>query len=426
MACSGESSSTSEDSDVLEREAYDGAVRIYIDPDALPDGVTADAITITELTAADLPDLDGPPPQIALRVGPAGTVFNEPLIVAVELEFDPDSGETPSFTLASGEGGADLEALPIASLVPVGDPETRQFIVTLELPHLSDLYGQVAVVNGVRAAITAPVQDEFPIGQPFTVTAEAEVVGYERYTDASVAHVHPFGNRPARISGNLYVTEGAVRRVTSADSAAPDHTRSVLTQGLRELVEGTGRQSPETTLLSYNHTEVPAGEQRRLTIGLECERTGPFVVVFAAQFRRMSTVQTLGRGSTVRSEQTADWPQGAIARFVGLCVAAPRAPTEMTPTSTPSVAANLVPDGTYEVAATWSEGTGGCGFPAGFTDRLRIVVDGSTIEFNQDSARDTNTGSIDASGNFSVSQESPPEDYNGKMNADGSGTAVNR
>ena len=76
MACSGESSSTSEDSDVLEREAYDGAVRIYIDPDALPDGVTADAITITELTAADLPDLDGPPPQIALRVGPAGTVFN--------------------------------------------------------------------------------------------------------------------------------------------------------------------------------------------------------------------------------------------------------------------------------------------------------------------------------------------------------------
>lgn len=426
LACSdGGRTDDSANTTVPTVEAYGGAVRLYVDPGALPEGMAPDAITMTELTAADLPDLDGPLPQIALRIGPSGTVFEEPLTVAIELEFDPDSGEVPSFTLASGEGGADLDVLPVTSLLAVGDPSTSsRFVVTLELPHLSELYGQVTVANGVRAAIVEPIESEFPIGQPFTVTTEARVVGDDQFTQPGLARVHPIGNRPARISGNIYVTAGAVRRVPDSDAARPDHTRSVLPQALRGLVDGVGRQSSETTLLAYNHVEVPLGEARRHTIGLECERTGPFVVIFAAQFDRPATVQTLGRGSTIRAEKTLDWPQGAIARFVGLCVGAPSTVTE-TPAITASVAANVVPDGTYEVAATWSEGSGGCGFPAGFEDDLVIEVSGTSITITQPSASDQNTGTIGPDGTFEVSQASPPEDYSGQMNADGSGTGVN-
>ena len=93
------------------------------------------------------------------------------------------------------------------------------------------------------------------------------------------------------------------------------------------------------------------------------------------------------------------------------------------PSPSPTGAAGFPPL-EINVEAIFSGDTG-CGFP-GFTDTLQITVDTvGTITITQPSTGDSNSGPIDADGNFDAGQEDPPESYKGKLNPDGSGTATN-
>jgi Bacterial Ig-like domain (group 2)/CARDB len=83
----------------------------------------------------------------------------------------------------------------------------------------------------------------------------------------------------------------------------------------------------------------------------------------------------------------------------------------------------VVPDGTYTEVAVFSQGTNSCGFPTGFTDTLIITVVGTSITIDQPSTGDRNVGRIEGHGGFLA--QSTDESYEGSLNSDGSGTAVN-
>jgi hypothetical protein len=96
-------------------------------------------------------------------------------------------------------------------------------------------------------------------------------------------------------------------------------------------------------------------------------------------------------------------------------------------TATATATATPAPAITVSVTMSFSDGTGGCGTPTEFVDTLDVELwaDGR-IAITQPSTGDANTGVVAPDGSFTATQTAPPESYEGTINADGTGTAINR
>ncbi len=145
----------------------DDLASIGLPEGALPDGLTAEEISLTPITAESFFGTDANEGSFrAYRLEPDGTQFKRPVIFSatLPLELDDDTFTTPLVLLRSGEHEeAQLTAADDVRVVL--DPEAATMTVLATIEHFSDV---LVVRSGLFVTHIAPPNKTFTVGESFT------------------------------------------------------------------------------------------------------------------------------------------------------------------------------------------------------------------------------------------------------------------
>ena len=163
----------------------------------LPEGVSADDLTIAELDTPPLQATANAEPLVAFELGPDGATFDEPLMLALEL---PGRVLGPVWAQhVSSSGASEALALDLARY----DSDTDRSTYVGEITHFSGLFvSSVPQGDRLRARLLPELpRERHAVGESFTVRISV-----------------PRGER---------VSLDWVRRPTEADSAPSEHASSI-------------------------------------------------------------------------------------------------------------------------------------------------------------------------------------------------------
>ena len=161
----------------------DGSVRMEIPRGALPPGVQASDITITDSPDGPRPIVEGADFLRAVQLEPSGLTFARPVFLEARVLLAP--GAIPLPVLLSAERG--VEFLPGATIAL--DPEDRnRAFVRIPLPHFS---GVTLFAGGSDAfGIPEPIEAGDPAA---LVTTRGEPIGRVELLEGFVAFAHFIG-----------------------------------------------------------------------------------------------------------------------------------------------------------------------------------------------------------------------------------------
>lgn len=157
-------------------ESSNGELTLDIPAGALPPGIAAEDITISDVT--DSPEFlvqsDGGPTVAILRLEPQGLEFSEPVVLTVRQLQVVDPG-LQLFVLHVSGDDADVITDPVTEV----DPVTNTLTASISVTHFSTFVYYVSEVFGdwVKAEITPPTSN-IGFGETFdaTVTASQSVL----------------------------------------------------------------------------------------------------------------------------------------------------------------------------------------------------------------------------------------------------------
>ena len=244
----------------------------------LPESVSADDLTITELDFPALASSSNVEPLAAFELGPDGATFDEPLLLAVEV-----AGRIPGPVWAqhvSSSGASEAIPLDLARY----DSEADRSTYVAEISHFSTLFvSSVPEADRLRARLLPELpREQYAVGESFTVRISVPRGGRESLDwvrrpsiagDASAEHASSIEGADWYIQSSWYVQGRDLQpqfdlRLLPLSMVDPDGPR-------------TAPPPLDPTDIEGKRVDVD-GEQSAITLEqtFTCREAGPFHISF--------------------------------------------------------------------------------------------------------------------------------------------------
>ena len=304
----------------------DGSLTLSVPAAALPEGTTADSITITTLASDDLDYWKEGTIFAAYDLQPDGLEFAEPVPVTLRLPL-PTAGISFRIMLLGDleRDELDFEGVRVLGVEP--DEDTGELIVNAELSHFSNM-----IVSEGFFDVSLQAPDTVVVDVPFTANARVHLTTRAESLEYTFDGEEVVYTKTARGGWEL---EGIIR-------------------GSTRLSPRRVTDRPPLTSLNSRSTTIFSVPQM-----FTCERQGPFKIDYLA------TLNTEGHSTVVRLDgsivlESSDgfrlFPTRAYVFVEGFCQPAPPGPSP-SPRTTDAVATVSPPESGPQTG-TGNSGTG--------------------------------------------------------------------